>query len=101
MKKSLDLLISHREDACIVAKNDYLFALPPSPIEDINVVDAGTTLKKFVELSGVKNQSSINATNMRKQLAAMCVSLKLDDAEVADVADFMGHAELQLSAKHH
>lgn len=36
----------------------------------------------------------MTATNMRKQLATMCVSLKLDDAEVADVADFMGHAEL-------
>lgn len=58
------------------------------------MVDAGITLKKFVELSGVKNPSSINGTNLRKQLATMCVSLKLDDADVADVADFMGHAEL-------
>lgn len=50
-------------------------------------------LKKFVELSGVKNPSSISGTNLRKQLATMCVSLKLDDADVVDVADFMGHAE--------
>ncbi|XP_037033027.1 uncharacterized protein LOC119072014 [Bradysia coprophila] len=94
MKKCLELLVSHREDALIDTKNDHLFALQPSPIEDINYINAGTTLKKFVELSGVKNPSSINATNMRKQLATMCVSLKLDDGEVADVADFMGHAEL-------
>ncbi|KAG4069834.1 hypothetical protein HA402_010388 [Bradysia odoriphaga] len=94
MRKCLELLISHREGALIEPKNDHLFALQPSPIEDINVINAGTTLKKFVELSGVKNPSSINATNMRKQLATMCVSMKLDDGEVADVADFMGHAEL-------
>lgn len=94
MEKSLTLLISHREDSGVVPKNEYLFALPPSSIDDVKVINAGITLKKFAELSGAKNPSSINGTNLRKQLATMCVTLKLDDAEVADVADFMGHAEL-------
>lgn len=94
MEKSLNLLISHREDAGIVPQNKYLFALPPSSIEEVKVIDAGTTLKKFVELSGAKNPSSITGTNLRKQLATMCVTLNLSDTDVADVADFMGHAEL-------
>ncbi|KAJ6642612.1 Protein obstructor-E [Pseudolycoriella hygida] len=94
MEAKLNLLISHREEAGIPQKNKYLFAMPPSPIEDIVVVKAGVTLKKFAELSGAENPSRINGTNLRKQLATMCVSLKLDDSEVADVADFMGHAEL-------
>lgn len=94
MEASLNLLISHREEAGIPRKNKYLFAIHPTPIADIVVVNAGVTLKKFAELSGAENPSRINGTNLRKQLATMCVSLKLDDAEVADVADFMGHAEL-------
>lgn len=94
MEASLNLLIAHREEAGIPKKNKYLFAIHPSPIEDIVVVNAGVTLKKFAELSGAENPSRINGTNLRKQLATMCVSFKLDDAEVADVADFMGHAEL-------
>lgn len=94
MEASLNLLISHRDEAGIPQKNKYLFAIRPSPIEDIIVVNAGVTLKKFAELSGAENPSRINGTNLRKQLATICVSLKLDDADVADVADFMGHAEL-------
>lgn len=94
MEANLNLLISLREKAGIPEKNKYLFAIHPSPIEDIVVVNAGVTLKKFAELSGAENPSRINGTSLRKQLATMCVSLKLDDAEVADVADFMGHAEL-------
>ncbi|KAJ6639536.1 hypothetical protein Bhyg_12282 [Pseudolycoriella hygida] len=94
MEEMLNLLISHREDAGIHQKNKYLFAIHPSPIEEIVVVNAGAALKKFAKCCGAENPANINGTNLRKQLATICVSLKLDDTEVADVADFMGHAEL-------
>ncbi len=94
MQKRLDLIISLRDEAGTSPKNEYLFALPPTELQEIKVINAGTTLKKLVKLSGATNPSSITATNLRKQLATMCVSMKLDDSEVADVADFMGHAEL-------
>lgn len=46
MEKSLNLFIFHREDAGIVPHNEYLFALPPTSIEDIKVVDAGIFFEK-------------------------------------------------------
>lgn len=94
MVKYLELLISYRESAGISSKNKYLFALAPTQIDEIRVVGAGTALKHFAERSGTSEPASFTGTNLRKQLATMCVSLKLDDSEVADVADFMGHAEL-------
>lgn len=94
MVDCLNILISHRENVGIESKNEYLFGLPPTLIQPVRVVNAGVTLKRFAQLSGAKDPSCITGTNLRTQLATTCVSLKLDDAEVADVADFMGHAEL-------
>lgn len=88
----LKLLISHREEAGVSPLNNFLFGLP-SKIDTYQVVDAGRILKKFAVASGAKNPSLMTATNSRKHLATICVTLQLNDTSVADVAEFMGHAE--------
>lgn len=92
MEKQIALILSHRVNAGILPDNEFVFALPSSTGE-IKVIDACTVMYKFARACGAKNPSSLTGTNLRKQLATFCVSLELNDAEVADVADFMGHAE--------
>lgn len=94
MQKYINLLISHRENAGIPPKNKYLFALPSSTGDIYKTLNAGTTLHKFAKLCGAENPSSLIGTNMRKHIATVCVSLELNDTDVADIADFMGHHEL-------
>lgn len=88
----LQLLISHRKEAGVSPLNNFLFGLP-SKKDIYQVVDAGRVLRKFAIASGAKNPTLLTATNLRKHLATICVTLQLNDTCVADVAEFMGHAE--------
>lgn len=92
VENCLELLIFHRQDAGISSDNQFLFALP-SKIDEPKVVNAGRILKKFAMACGADNPSRLTATNLRKHIATVCVSLKLSDTVIADVAEHMGHAE--------
>lgn len=92
VEECLTLLIAHRQDAGVPPENGFLFGLP-SKVDFHRVVDAGRVLKKFAKACGAKKPLLLTATNLRKHLATICVSLQLSDTSVADVAEFMGHAE--------
>lgn len=88
----IELLNSHRQEAGISSDNNFLFALP-SKTDEPKVVNAGRILNKFAKNCGATNPSRMTATNLRKHLATVCVSMNLNLTSVADVANFMGHAE--------
>lgn len=91
-EKSIELLLSHRQDACIPEKNAFLFALPSS-VDEIAVMNAYSILKNFALSCGAKDPSKLNGTSLRKHLATHCASLELSDSRVTDVANFMGHSQ--------
>lgn len=88
----LTLLLTHRQDAGISSNNLYLFGLP-SKNDESKVVEAGRILSKFAKACGAKYPTRLTATNLRKHLATVCVTLKLDDTAVGIVSEHMGHHE--------
>lgn len=91
--KGIQLLLDNRHMAGVSTDNQFLFQLPSSSNLRIRVVDACKVLRELSISCGANNPSSLRATNLRKHMATTCVSLELNDALVAEVADFMGHAE--------
>lgn len=85
------LLLQHRQKLDIPISNKYFFALPQSPLNAIRHVSAYVTLKKFADESGIENPLTFTATRLRKQLATACIKLNLSDAELGDLARYMGH----------
>ncbi|KAJ8928013.1 hypothetical protein NQ314_019479 [Rhamnusium bicolor] len=57
-------------------------------------------MKEFSELCGAKRPESLRGTNLHKQIATHSVIYNLSDAEVSDLANFMGHHE-KIHKKHY
>lgn len=91
-EKAIQLLIDHRQDVGISAKNVYLFALPSS-LTKYKFSDGCNIMKKLASECAAKNRSVLNGTLLRKQLATFCSSLDLTENQVRDVANFMGHSK--------
>lgn len=88
--KAIKLLIRHRKNAKIDAKNEFLFGLP-STTGRIRRINACNVLRKLSVLCGAKEPETLRGTKMRKHMASMCISMELSDAGVSEVATFMGH----------
>lgn len=91
--KGIQLLLDNRQMAGVSVDSQYLFQLPSFSNARIRVVDACRVLRDLSVSCGAINPSSLRGTTLRKHMATTCVSLELNDALVAEVADFMGHAE--------
>ncbi|XP_074036111.1 uncharacterized protein isoform X2 [Leptinotarsa decemlineata] len=87
--KCIKLLISYREQAGLT-KNPYLFGIPNTSTD---CLDACTLLRNFSEQCGAKKPETLRGTTLRKHVATRSSVLDLDDTEVSDLANFMGHAD--------
>ncbi|KAG4070736.1 hypothetical protein HA402_011371 [Bradysia odoriphaga] len=93
IEKAIRVFVSYREAAGVSTDSKYLFELPTSTKLKIKVGDGCQTLRKFSELCGAENPTSLRGTNLRKHMATTCVSLELNDAMVSEVSKYMGHDE--------
>lgn len=93
MEQYIESLIKHRKSSNIDDDNPYLFALPPSVGNKMNVIRACNTIRKFSSICGAADPKSLKCTMLRKQLANAVARDQLNDTEVSYVADFMGHHE--------
>lgn len=92
--KNIDLILKYRIQAKVPAHNKYLFGLPYYNKKRTKVVDACEAMRKYSSLCGAKiPEFPLRGTKLRKHIATQCVNLNLDDNEVSDLANFMGHAE--------
>lgn len=87
----LELLLRYRKDAGVPENNEFLFGLS-SKCGRIRVIDAGALFRKFSDLCGAENPSSLRGTNLRKHFASMCATMELSDNDLTNVAKFMGHS---------
>lgn len=87
------LLLEHRRSAKIHCKNPYLFALPGKNTNRFKFLRACILLREFSEQCGAKLPSSLRGTKLRKHIATKCILLNLQNDEVTDLANYMGHAE--------
>lgn len=88
----IQLILCNREKAGILPSNPYIFALPGKSYIPLHL-KACDLMRKFAKESGVDNHHLIRGTQLRKQLATQTSVLNLDENEVSDLANFLGHAE--------
>lgn len=91
-EQCIQLLIRHRIDAGIPETNDFLYALP-TQASRIRTVNVWTIMRSFATACGAENPSSLTGTNLRKHFASFCATKNLNDNDVSNLADFMGHHE--------
>lgn len=87
MKESLDLLILKRDECGVPSTNPYLFALPGSS----KCLIGSACLREFAQHADVANPKALTSTNLRKHIATLSAVLNLQDTEMDQLADFLGH----------
>lgn len=87
------LLLEHRRNAKVHPNNPYLFGLPGKNINRFKFLRACILLREFSHQCGAKLPDSLRGTKLRKHIATKCILLNLQGDEVADLANYMGHAE--------
>lgn len=87
----IDMILKHRAKLDISPKNQYIFALPRTPNYQIRHLSAYTLLCRFAGQCGAAKPETLRATRLRKHFATDCLKLELNDAELTDLARYMGH----------
>ncbi|KAK0144115.1 N-lysine methyltransferase KMT5A-A [Merluccius polli] len=97
MRESLDLLVEKREECGVLKENVFLFALPQSE----NSLRGYNCLKELVEdCDGINNPTALTSTKLRKHIATMSTVLNLQNTELDQLADFLGH-NIDVHRKHY
>lgn len=91
LKECIRLLIQFRPEMNISKFNKHLFALPPTAKSQIRYPSAYVLLRRFSTECGAEKPHLLRATKLRKHMATSCIQLNLSDAELNDLAGFMGH----------
>nr|XP_023011705.1 uncharacterized protein LOC111501996 [Leptinotarsa decemlineata] len=91
MQTYVDLILDIRKETNIVPKsNKYLFANPGSTDRWMT---AASVLRKFASSCGARNPGLLTSTKFRKQIATILQLMNFDNAEMEQIARFMGHTE--------
>ncbi|XP_063978674.1 uncharacterized protein LOC135163296 isoform X1 [Diachasmimorpha longicaudata] len=93
MLDCLNLLIAHRKDARVPESNSYLFGLPSTDKDRHRHLQACDLMREYSVKCGAQMPETLRGTTLRKHIATRCINLNLTDGQVADLANFMGHAE--------
>lgn len=91
--ESVRMLISLRENTGVPKKNPYMFGIKGINKDDSKYLRACNLLRKISEDSGADYPERLRGTKLRKHIATKCITLNLEQEEVSDLANFMGHAE--------
>ncbi|GLV33623.1 hypothetical protein CBL_20308, partial [Carabus blaptoides fortunei] len=76
--------------------NPYLFGVQ----HKTPYILAGNVIREYPVLCGVSNPQKIRGTFLRKQVATLSQMLNLNDNEIQQLADFMGH-EVSIHRAHY
>ncbi|VEN50567.1 unnamed protein product [Callosobruchus maculatus] len=93
VKDCIQLILQFRQQAGVSKKNPYVFGLPSTDKRCFKYLRACELIRKFSRDCGAAVPISLRGTTLRKHIATRCITLELNDTEVSDLANFMGHAE--------
>lgn len=92
MVDSLKLILKFRKEAGVPDENPFLFGLPGNSIV-FSHLNACDLMRRFSKESGINDAELMRGTQLRKHIATQCALLDLQESEVSDLANFMGHAD--------
>ncbi|CAH0558594.1 unnamed protein product [Brassicogethes aeneus] len=87
----LNLMLKVRSMVGICEQNPYLFGVPGN--KPFKFLRACILMRKFSVDCGALYPKRLRGTELRKHIATTCITLNLEDEEVTDLANYMGHAE--------
>ncbi|XP_043287511.1 uncharacterized protein [Venturia canescens] len=91
--KGIDLILKYRETAGVPSNNKFLFGLRSRNPKKTMTIDACDAMRKHSGRCGAAFPDTLRGTKLRKNIATKCHRLNLNDNEISDLANFMGHSE--------
>lgn len=92
----IDLFLSLRKQAGVKEENPYLFGAPLKSQH----LSCSVALNEFSINCGAKHPIRLRSTALRKQIATVAQILILNDNEVQQLSDFMGH-NIEVHRRHY
>ncbi|KAG7271376.1 hypothetical protein CRUP_019921, partial [Coryphaenoides rupestris] len=87
MSSALELLVQKREECGVLKDNVYVFARPSY----MSHYRGSDCLRTFVKACGAKNPAALSSTKLRKHIATLSTVLNMNETEMDQLANFMGH----------
>lgn len=87
----IDVLLKYRFEAGVNSKNKYVFAVPRADSPKKGYVRACAVMRKFADDCGASIPTSLRGTMLRKHIATYTAMLRVEENQVSDLANFMGH----------
>lgn len=87
------IILKYREHAGVPVENPYVFGIQGRLEREFKYLRACNLMRKFSELCGAEHPERLRGTKLRKHIATTCITLNLEEEEVSDLANFMGHAD--------
>ncbi|CAG9814690.1 unnamed protein product [Phaedon cochleariae] len=84
---------NHRGIAGVPVENPYVFGIRGRMNDEFKYLRACSLMRKFSEECGAEHPERLRGTKLRKHIATTCITLNLEEQEISDLANFMGHAE--------
>ena len=93
MKEGIQLLLKYRVNAKVHNRNPFLYGIPGYDEGHWKHLRACPLLRRYAAQCGAEHPERLRGTQLRKQLATQCADVNIDENQVVDLANFMGHAE--------
>ena len=87
----IHILNQTRNQARISSENSYIFGIYNYTGKKSKFFRACEIMKNYANACGAENPQLLRATHLTKHIATKCVSLKLSEAQVDDLANHLGH----------
>lgn len=94
---TVNLILKHRAEAQVDENNPYVFACPGAQDKYIRACNA---LREFSVQCGAKYPKNLRGTQLRKQIATVVQILNLNESELGQLANFMGH-DIKIHSDHY
>lgn len=89
----INLLLQYRREMGVPTKNPYIFGLPSNERNRYKYLKACILMRRFSKECNAVHDHTLRGTILRKHVATHCIQLNLNEIDVSDLANFMGHAD--------
>ena len=86
-------MLEYRVNVKVHNRNPFLYGIPGYDEGRWKHLRACSLLRKYAAQCGAEHPERLRGTQLRKQLATQCADMNIDENQVVDLANFMGHAE--------
>ncbi|XP_074031547.1 uncharacterized protein [Leptinotarsa decemlineata] len=92
MLRSVQLILKYRSEAGVPEENPFVFGIPGNSTT-FTYLRACDLMRRFASECKSSRPELLRGTQLRKHLATQSTLLDLNENEVNDLANFMGHAD--------